>query len=326
MHRPCRSGRCHPASRDHHRNQRLLGAARRKRGGRRRQALSERLITELTAHRTLALRDAVANDPGVAFATVLHALCLGAFYRMSSGSCLEIGQERGLQQPGAGARQQRPARAIEARHQEWAKQLPDEEDDLWEALVAFSGDSQAALFAHFVSLSVNAVHEPCNRSPRRLADADTLVRAMNLKMAATGWRPTVDNYLGRVPKARILEAVREARGEASAQHIDHLKKADMANEAERLLADTGWLPEPLRTADAQVADVEPQAEAAAILCRRVRRISLIPTRPLTPLRRNDPHARGLLPPRIFPSPEPGQLRSTLLYRRPGPEHGRLRRP
>jgi hypothetical protein len=30
-----------------------------------------------------------------------------------------------------------------------------------------------------------------------------------LDMAAAGWKPTVDNYLGRVPKARILEAVRE---------------------------------------------------------------------------------------------------------------------
>ena len=29
--------------------------------------------------------------------------------------------------------------------------------------------------------------------------------------------------------------------------IDHLKKPEMATEAETLLADTGWLPEPLRT-------------------------------------------------------------------------------
>jgi ParB family chromosome partitioning protein len=43
--------------------------------------------------------------------------------------------------------------------------------------------------------------------------------------------------------------VREAKGEASAQLIDHLKKPDMAKEAERLLARTGWLPEPLRTPD-----------------------------------------------------------------------------
>lgn len=27
-------------------------------------------------------------------------------------------------------------------------------------------------------------------------------------MIEAGWRPTVDNYLGRVPKHRILEAVR----------------------------------------------------------------------------------------------------------------------
>ena len=43
--------------------------------------LSDRLVTELTAHRTLALRDAVANDPHVAFQAVLHALCLQVFYR-----------------------------------------------------------------------------------------------------------------------------------------------------------------------------------------------------------------------------------------------------
>jgi ParB family chromosome partitioning protein len=155
------------------------------------------------------------------------------------------------------------AQAIEARHQQWAKQLPKDESGLWETLVAFDGDSQAALFAHCASLTVNAVHEPWNRSPRRLAHADTLARAVNLDMAAAGWRPTVDNYLGRVPKARILDAVREAKGEASAQLIDHLKKPEMAKEAERLLADSSWLPEPLRTSAAQVTEVDARPETGA---------------------------------------------------------------
>lgn len=75
-------------------------------------------------------------------------------------------------------------------------------------------------------------------------------------MVQAGWRPTVENYLGRVPKRRILEAVQEGAGERAAQLIDHLKKADMAKEAERLLADTGWLPEPLRIAAADDAPVE----------------------------------------------------------------------
>ena len=84
---------------------------------------------------------------------------------------------------------------------------------------------------------------------QRIAQADRLVHAVHLDMVEAGWRPTVENYLGRVTKPRILEAVREAKGDQAAQLIDHLKKAEMANEAERLLEGTGWLPEPLRLAD-----------------------------------------------------------------------------
>src|SRR5271169_5735641 len=83
-------------------------------------------------------------------------------------------------------------------------------------------------------------------------------------MANAGWRPTAENYLGRVPKARILEAVREAKGEPAAQLMGHLKKADMAREAERMLADTGWLPEILRPRDPSIdGDANGQETAAA---------------------------------------------------------------
>lgn len=85
-------------------------------------------------------------------------------------------------------------------------------------------------------------------------------------MVEAGWRPTVDNYLGRVTKGRILDAVREAKGESSAQLIDHLKKSEMAKEAERLLEGAGWLPEPLRlaalpsTSEASESAAEPLPE------------------------------------------------------------------
>jgi ParB family chromosome partitioning protein len=212
----------------------------------------------------LALRDALANDPAVASLAVLHALCLGAFYRASSGSCLEISVKSasfGIQAPGLA--DSTSAKAIEARHQQWANQLPKDEDDLWETLVAFDSDSRAVLYAHCASLSVNAVHEPWNRNLRRLAHADRLACAVNLNMTAAGWSPTVDNYLGRVSKAHILDAVREAKGDPSAQLIDHLKKPEMAKEAERLLGGTGWLPEPLRAADPQSCEVEVEGESGA---------------------------------------------------------------
>jgi ParB family chromosome partitioning protein len=74
---------------------------------------------------------------------------------------------------------------------------------------------------------------------QRLDQASLLARSVGLDMVQAGWKPTVDNYLGRVTKPRILEAVREAKGEGSVQLIDHLKKAEMAKEAERLLEDAG---------------------------------------------------------------------------------------
>ena len=78
-------------------------------------------------------------------------------------------------------------------------------------------------------------------------------------MVEAGCKPTVDNYLGRVPKRRILEAVREGAGERLVQLIDHLKKGEMAKEAERLLGDSGWLPEPLRLTDGDRAAARPQS-------------------------------------------------------------------
>ena len=93
---------------------------------------------------------------------------------------------------------------------------------------------------------------------RRVGQADRLANAVALDMVAVGWKPTVENYLGRVTKPRILEAVREAKGEQSAQLIDHLKKGEMAKEAERLLDGTGWLPEPLRLIDPPAETDEPE--------------------------------------------------------------------
>jgi ParB family transcriptional regulator, chromosome partitioning protein len=220
--------------------------------------LPERLITELTAHRTLALRDALAESPATAFLAVLHNFVLTTFYRFaSSGSCLEIGLRTPafpVQAPGL--RESASAKAVEARHESWKTRLPQTEKDLWDILIALDGTAQASLFAHCASFAVNAIYEPANRydegrvSPHgvqgRLDQAELLARAVGLDMVQAGWKPTVENYFGRVTKPRILDAVREAKGELSAQRIDHLKKGDMASEAERLLDGARWLPEPLR--------------------------------------------------------------------------------
>ena len=210
--------------------------------------LPDRLLTELTAHRTLALRYSLGEHPDIAFTAALHALCLKVFYRYGQDTCLELDLKSasfGAQAPGLADTPL--ATSFDARHQAWIASLPKEPTELWDALAAFDIYRQRALFAHCVSLSVNAVYESYNRKPRAMAHADRLAQRVDLDMVAAGWKPTVENFLGRVTKARILGAVREAQGNQAAQLIDHLKKGEMAAKAEELLAGSGWLPEPLRT-------------------------------------------------------------------------------
>lgn len=220
--------------------------------------ISDRLLTELTAHRTLGLRQALGERPDIAFLAALHALSLKAFYHYGSDSSLELDLKSiSFSAQAPGLNDSVSAEAIRARHENWAKALPKESADLWDRLQGWDSDSRAALFAHVVGLSVNAVHEAWNRRPRAFAHADRLAQAVDLDMAAVGWKPTVDNFLGRVTKARILQAVAEAKGQRAADRIEHLKKGDMAAEAETLLADAGWLPEPLRTPGRHIEQASP---------------------------------------------------------------------
>jgi ParB family chromosome partitioning protein len=240
--------------------------------------LPDRLVSELTAYRTLALRDAVANNPHVALTALLHKLCLDTFQHAAAGNCLEASvRQVFFSIQSADLKDSPSAKAVAERHEAWKADLPKDEAALWDWLAALDDASRGALLAHCVSFGVNALYEKGDRYggpglsvhgvQRRLIQADRLARAVGLDMVEAGWRPTVDNYLGRVTKPRILEAVREAKGEQSAQLIDHLKKADMAKEAERLLDGTGWLPEPLRISegtDAGTTDADTGGDEEAL--------------------------------------------------------------
>ena len=240
--------------------------------------LPERLVIELTAHRTLALRDAVANNPRIAMTALLHKLVLDCFDGRVTGNALQARVQEvhlAVQAPDLG--DSIPAQSIDVRHAAWKADLPLGEDDdrLWTWLHGLDEASRQALLAHCLSFGVNALYERPNPYSgmgisqhgldRRLREADRLARVTGLDLVETGWKPTVANYLGRVTKARIIEAVREGIGEGAAQLIDHLKKADMAREAERLLADSGWLPEPLRLDDPDLGQAAKTEDAGVEL-------------------------------------------------------------
>ena len=230
--------------------------------------LPERLVIDLTAWRTLALRNALAENPRIAMTALLHKLVVDTFERSSTAGTSLHAAVRHVSLPAdaTGLADSAAAKMIDERAGAWRGDIPFGDDDrLWDWIGGLDDASRLALLAHCVSFGVNALHERPNPYSgngisqhgldRRMAEAERLAHATGLDLVETGWRPTVENYLGRVTKTRIVEAVREGAGDRAADLIAHLKKGDMAKEAERLLANTGWLPEPLRpVADGTTVD------------------------------------------------------------------------
>jgi ParB family chromosome partitioning protein len=223
--------------------------------------LSDLLIRDLTAHRTLGLRLALGEQPDMALVAIVHALAAQTFYRGGEASCLEIRLTSAYLASHADGIEDTPAaKELADRHTGWASDIPRGVADLWTFVAGLDHASLMALLAHCASLTVNAVRLPWEQKPNARATVEKLASAVTLDMTAH-WTPTVQTYLGRVTKAHILAAVREAVSDEAAERIAGLKKPEMVQAAEQLLAGTGWLPTVLRTARPSSRDTGADAEA-----------------------------------------------------------------
>ena len=169
--------------------------------------LPDRLVLDLTAERTLALRNALAGNPAVAFVAALHALVLQVFYRFASSTCLELGlKSAGLPQSQVLARRCGRRRSTNARKRGERSCLRTKPTSgtFWRDLMTRA----ARRFSRTASRSRSMRSwNPGTGARVRSLMPMCLARAIGFDMASAGWVPTVDNYLGRVTKARILEAV-----------------------------------------------------------------------------------------------------------------------
>jgi ParB family chromosome partitioning protein len=209
--------------------------------------LSEKLVAELTAYRTSALRNELAQHPATALIALVNTLALATFFEASEGSCLEIVPKRAwLSGHAPGIDESLAERQIAERHAAWAKRLPQKPEALWTFIHGLSDDERSGLLAHCVSLTVNAICARRQSVDESGANAATLAREVGLDMTAY-WQPTAASYFGKVSKERIVQAVREAVSDQAAQKIASMKKPAMSEGAETALVGKGWLPALLRT-------------------------------------------------------------------------------
>lgn len=210
--------------------------------------LSESLVRRLTAHRTVALQRVMADNTQVALAALAHNLVQRVFEDVGGHrtiTALDI-QARGCESKLDGMTESsiKASRAwteLQDMRQQWGERIPGDAAKLLPWLIALPMSQLCDLIALCVSLTLDAVQGGPLNHP-----SDALASAIGLDMA-DWWEPTADEYLSRVPKSMIGQALSEASMSADAASIDKLKKGEAVAKAETLLAGKRWLPVPLRS-------------------------------------------------------------------------------
>jgi ParB family chromosome partitioning protein len=210
-----------------------------------RTGLSAKLVEDLTAHRTAALRVELARNPAIALAVTVHALASQLIYVGCADSCLKLRASSEALERHTQAVGDSPAhRAMAEEGERWGQRLPGDADVLMAWCLAQPQDNLLDLLAFLAALTVDAVQIKQGRGDRH-AHADQLADTLALDMRQW-WTPTVEGFYQRLPKAALAEAISEAKVPLAGGTIGKVTKAEAARIAAGALTGTGWLPEPLK--------------------------------------------------------------------------------
>ena len=206
----------------------------------------EKLCRRLTAHRTAAVQVELAAKPNVALALLMHRMIPTVFSEkygyIYEAKAIEVqltcSRDRLLKEADDMPNSHAWAK-FEAERAKWVRMMPKEYADLMEWLLEAGNDIQANLFAFCIAATVDSVSLTDSGHP-----INALMDTLGIDMT-TYWKPTRESYLNHVTKARLSDVVTSAVSAEAAAPLASMKKDEAAETAERLLADTNWLPEVL---------------------------------------------------------------------------------
>ncbi len=202
---------------------------------------SASLIESLTAAKSAAMSASLCQRPDAALAAVVHALACDLLRTNGEKSSLQLTAKRTTFQEDSNGLEE-----LELAYEHWRERIPAEHGALWQWCLAQEQDTLLNLLAFCAARSVDATQRKQDRpdSPR-ITHANFLAQALNLDMKAW-FTPTATNYFSRVSRTSIMSALSEAKGLPPKRSWDKLKKSELAALAEREVAGSGWLPQPLK--------------------------------------------------------------------------------
>jgi len=214
-------------------------------------ALPASLVADLTAQKSAAMGAELIRQPDIALAAVVHALALRGMYQYAdAASCVQLSMQMPhLHRLIANPEQSPSLGRIEEERSVLAAMLPENPSELWDWCLERSREELLRVLAFIAGSAVDAVQGK-GESPDadRLTHGAKLAQALSLDMRVW-FVPGAENYFGRLNRTGILAAIDEAQG-AHAPGLEKLKKTELAQRAECLVANTGWLPVPFRVPSA----------------------------------------------------------------------------
>ncbi|WP_245571511.1 ParB/RepB/Spo0J family partition protein [Neorhizobium alkalisoli] len=220
---------------------------------------SAALVEELTAIRTVAMRNELVTRPDLALAVMLYPLALKVFLTGPSywriGSVIEISGQ--LKDLAPSIKEPEACAALSewnSIHETWGHKLPGDPGDLWEWLLEQPQDELLDLLAVITAANINAVEGKHDHDRDRLSHADQLAAALKLDMRQH-WEPKAP-FLSRLSKAQIAELLEEAGCATSAvKAVTKAPKTEAVALAEKALSGKTWLPVQLRSVTEEEIDV-----------------------------------------------------------------------
>lgn len=211
-----------------------------------RSDISEALMRDLTAHRTAALQAALMRNPHVALATLVRRMAETVFDRYGWGNDVvkvhvRATSDHALAEHASDYAHSPAGTLLGQAATDWGERIPGDPQAVFRWLLAQDEGTLLALLAYCTARSIDVVI-----GRERVRDhSDAIAQALGVDMA-DWWVPSAANYLGRVSKAKALEAVKEATGVDAAQAMAGMKKTDVAAHCAVRLEGSRWLPAPLR--------------------------------------------------------------------------------
>lgn len=205
--------------------------------------VSAALARSLSCERTLAVQAALMQKPEIGLALMAHKMALAIFSagHHASPVCSTVQHTtRTMTDDAPGSGDGEAVKQLKEAGSKWESTLPKGWENDFTLLMALGSDQLLELQAFCVASTLDG--SVSRHEQGKVSALQQVEFAMNFNIHDY-WKPTAQNFWGRLKKDGILDQLTQAGVSVNKEEFMALKKADAAKRAESLIDGIQWVPE-----------------------------------------------------------------------------------